>query len=1073
MDQNLVRTDLLPETMPIVVLVALAAAAIAAWVVTHWVLKHKFQKIRVVYRALMVVPFGVMAVWLCLQTLSRFLFLATSWSLFFAAVVGACAFEGVAALYQHEQSRVPRRAGRWLVALRIAAMAVVFFVLMQPVLIGESKRTVRSRVVVLVDDSASMHFMDRQWTDSERVDVAAAIGVATPPAFGLKGLVQAADRFAGEFDLVKQIATAGGQDMPKETCAEAVTLFEKTASVVGEALKGLSEGRGDYRGEMERLRAHLESALLPACRSLSEAVSSGDANGAAAAVKPALDALAEARPALAGAEDVEALAWFDSLKDEERKAIVRATNVQRADIVRALLNHGGDESLLKRLSERYEVDVFRFGHGARRDESFVDGEARTAPSDDIVSFTTAADDQPDEGKGEGAEKKKHRGLATREELFRSATDITRALETVMREIPTEELSSVIMFTDGRHTGDAGVDSVARKLGSLGVSVSSVVVGGTVPPFDLAIASARAPESVFVGDKVRFAVEVSATRAKGHQALVKLMWKTKTIDTKKLDIDSDDWLKEVRFSHEPEKRGVYNYHVEVKLVSGELFADNNEWDFDVAVSDDRTNVLLVDNRPRWEFRYLRNLFYGRDKSVHLQDYLLNPDTIEVGRGSAPEPLPPASASRPFGESESGAFPQGLEEWRKFDVIIIGDLNDSQLTPDVVKNIKYCVEERGALLVVIAGPEAMPYKVTNQEFRDLLPIEYTPDGQIHRDPPEDEFTFALSPAGRGHPVMAQSSSSAENEDIWGELPDFHWRIPIDGVKPGAEVLAFAKSKEDAEAGAAAVAQSIAATIEDDPEEAVKRLEKMRGEQSRNALVVARAQGRGKVIMMNTDRMWRLRYRVGDTRHHRFWGQVVRWGAGEKLRVGNTFVRLGTDQLRYDVSEPVMIYARFLDTNYNGILDLEPRAILMDSGGNQVRAFWLSLRPGSNGFYEGSFPGITQPGTYRLKLDCGKAMQMLGRNFPINVETRFVVVTAKQPAEAVNVTSSREAPARMAKATGGTVMTPREWTELKDDYGGGNKTMRDHTEFQLWCMPPLFIAVILLLTAEWIVRKRVNLA
>ena len=68
-----------------------------------------------------------------------------------------------------------------------------------------------------------------------------------------------------------------------------------------------------------------------------------------AAAKPAMDALAEAKAALAPAEDVETLAWYDSLKDEERKAIVEATSVQRADIVRMLLNHGGDQSLLKRL----------------------------------------------------------------------------------------------------------------------------------------------------------------------------------------------------------------------------------------------------------------------------------------------------------------------------------------------------------------------------------------------------------------------------------------------------------------------------------------------------------------------------------------------------------------------------------------------------------------------------------------------------------------------------------------------------------------------------------------------------
>ena len=45
---------------------------------------------------------------------------------------------------------------------------------------------------------------------------------------------------------------------------------------------------------------------------------------------------------------------------------------------------------------------------------------------------------------------------TREELFRSATDMTKSLETVLKEVPSEELASVIFFSDGRHTGEAGV-----------------------------------------------------------------------------------------------------------------------------------------------------------------------------------------------------------------------------------------------------------------------------------------------------------------------------------------------------------------------------------------------------------------------------------------------------------------------------------------------------------------------------------------------------------------------------------------------------------------------------------------
>ena len=35
-----------------------------------------------------------------------------------------------------------------------------------------------------------------------------------------------------------------------------------------------------------------------------------------------------------------------------------------------------------------------------------------------------------------------------------------------------------------------------------------------------------------------------------------------------------------------------------------------------------------------------------------------------------------------------------------------------------------------------------------------------------------------------------------------------------------------------------------------------------------------GFGRVLFVGIDSTWRWRYRVGDTYHHRFWGQLVRW-------------------------------------------------------------------------------------------------------------------------------------------------------------------------------------------------------
>ena len=74
-----------------------------------------------------------------------------------------------------------------------------------------------------------------------------------------------------------------------------------------------------------------------------------------------------------------------------------------------------------------------------------------------------------------------------------------------------------------------------------------------------------------------------------------------------------------------------------------------------------------------------------------------------------------------------------------------------------------------------------------------------------------------------------------------------------------------------------------------DAAERLDAEKRNRARNALVVSQVYGRGKVLLLAFDETWRLRYKAGDIYHHRFWGQIMRWGVGEKLRAGEPGLRL----------------------------------------------------------------------------------------------------------------------------------------------------------------------------------------
>ena len=102
-----------------------------------------------------------------------------------------------------------------------------------------------------------------------------------------------------------------------------------------------------------------------------------------------------------------------------------------------------------------------------------------------------------------------------------------------------------------------------------------------------------------------------------------------------------------------------------------------------------------------------------------------------------------------------------------------------------------------------------------------------------------------------------------------------------------------------------------------------------QKQHALIALQKYGAGNVLLLSFDRTWRLRYRVGDPHHHRFWGQVLRWATTDKLSGGTTHARLGTDRLRYQAGERVAVRAQLLDENSDPVEsdDVEAHVFLGD--------------------------------------------------------------------------------------------------------------------------------------------------
>ena len=624
-----------------------------------------------------------------------------------------------------------------------------------------------------------------------------------------------------------------------------------------------------------------------------------------------------------------------------------------------------------------------------------------------------------------------------------ATDLAGGLEAVLDQVPPDQLAGVVLLSDGRHNRPGSVEDVSRRFGILDAPIAVIPSGSDVPPKDAAIISVRSPDSVYLGDRIRVGALLKFDGYRGKKAKLQLFAGDKELETREISIPQDNYREEVKFRHAPEEGGVGEYRVVLSGLEDETFENNNEWGFQTVVSDARTNVLLIDRHPRWEFRYLRNLFYGRDQSIHLQSVLLEPDRIS---GHTP-PKVVASASRPFGEANATHLPETEEEWRKFDVIIVGDIGPDSLSDQQWSILKGCVSERAALLVLVAGPEYMPHSFDSEVARELIPVKYEASRRTFYGG-DEEFRFALTNTGRNHPITAQVEGQMSNERLWKEFPVIRWRHPVEGLQPGAEVLLHAE-----EADVMKRKVDSAASLDAALSEVASRREREAG----NALLVTRQTGAGKVAMLLADRTWRLREGVGDIYHHRFWGQLVRWGAGPNLRAGNEKIRLGTDQLTYTGDDRVQIMTRLRDGDLNPIVDQNLIAEVTHESG-EVTQVPLEYRENSNGIHESLAGPFREPGLYEVKV----------RD---EVITSFRVVGARSAIELSETTLNQPLLDSIAKMSGGRVFEGEG--ALADLFLKGDETRTELRETSLWDIWPVLLLLAILLTAEWVIRRRGGLS
>lgn len=696
----------------------------------------------------------------------------------------------------------------------------------------------------------------------------------------------------------------------------------------------------------------------------------------------------------------------------------------RSELAAGLLGGGHDShgGLLAELRDGYTLKLYEFGTTARE---LPRGDSSTS------SFPEAASNNKTPDSKEQAEPSE----------WAQHTDLAAALRKVSEDTPSEQLSGVILLTDGRDHSRSDVQQATKSFAKHSIPVNSIIIGSQQPIRDANIVAIDAPPQIYHGDSVSVRATMRADQLMGASTTVKFFEGDTLLEERPVTFSTDKHRESIVFRHEPADARIHRYRVELANVEGEETTENNSAERNVWVSNDQIRVLLIEDRPRWEFRYLRNLFAGRDKTVFLQAVLLHPDRLA---GIPEPPIVRASASRAFDDCDATALPDSEAEWLKFDTIILGDVEPSQLGEDGVRAIETFVRQKGGSLVVVAGRNAMPHAYRNSPLADLLPVKLTGPGFQTAISPEPGCFLSTTDDGLSHVILQQADGN--HESALQQLPQLSWWHPDCQARVGATVLAYASNNR-----------------------AVAKPEFSEEQQRQRALMLWQRFGAGKVLQLNFDESWRLRYGIGDRLHHQFWGQIIRWSVNERLSAGTDLVRMGTDRTLYHAGDPIVVQARLLDEHRNAITDRPVKAVLL-RGDETIRTIDLVSQPDRPGLLQADIRDLTTPGAYQIELQGDIVSQLLsadsqdGEN--VGLEIGVESVTAND--ELLDLVADPSIALQLADLTNGLVVNPEQANSVLDRLGPKSVYQRKRWTVPLWNLWPVIGAFLGGVSLEWILRR-----
>lgn len=590
------------------------------------------------------------------------------------------------------------------------------------------------------------------------------------------------------------------------------------------------------------------------------------------------------------------------------------------------------------------------------------------------------------------------------------TDIGGLIKGLKERHESGEIDSVILFSDGADRG-RDIEGVLRDVG---FPIYTVFPSEEVAR-DIWIESVKGNEVAFVRYPVPIEVVVKSHGFKGISLPVILKEGDKLVSIAEVSIEPGSGEGKTRFLIQPTSVGRRIYTVSIPVISGDSIRENNERSFVMDVIINKIRVLHIAGSPSWDVKFLRQVL-KRNPNIDLVSFFILREATDLVFASQNElSLIPFPVDEIFGK-----------ELGTFDVVIFQnfDFRPYGIYGYHLERLRDYVTEEGGAFLMIGGDKS--FDSGNYErtpVSDILPVELdyvlgTTEGTFR----ENGFQAKITPIGAHHPIMKVIPNEKVNADNWNGMPPLDGLNRVEGLKPNATVL----------------------------------LETPDGEP---ILVINRVKS-GKVASFLSDSSWKWGFvRGGEGEvspyYEKLWNRLLLWLTNDPDLKD---IRVETDRSSYGLGERVGVRIRILSPE-DGERGIES-SFISPSGKEVV------LSPERTSLDELNSEIQTEEyGIYRVGVNAVEeaGVESEGKRD----ETVFLIEPPQN--ELRGPTTNVELLKTIAQKTGGHFITVKDDPEELGIDIPPKRTITGYKTVKVWDNPWFFIAILTLLSSEWILRRR----